>query len=138
MLNWSPMKSRLAAVLALLLVFPALTHAAVTLANVRKIYVEKMPDNLDQYLVSEISKKFHGSLTIVLNQSEADAVMKGVNLTAQNTSNGTVQLVDPAGNTVLWSGSANDRSAMFLDLKHGGQQKIAAHLIDQLKKAMQK
>lgn len=116
----------------------ALAQNAATLANVRKIYVEKMPDNLDQYLVSEISKRFHGSLTIVLNQSEADAVLKGVNLTAQNTSNGTVQLVDPAGSTVLWSGSANDRSAMFLDLKHGGQQKIAAHLIDQMKKAMQK
>lgn len=109
-----------------------------TLANVRKIYVEKMPDNLDQYLVSEISKKFHGSLTIVLDQASADAVMRGVNIGAQNTSNGTVQLVDPKGTTVLWSGSANDRSMAFLDLKHGGQQKIAAHLIEQLKKAMQK
>lgn len=132
------MKPIFAAALALVLTVSALAQGAVTLANVRKIYVEKMPDNLDQYLVSEISKRFHGSLTIVLNQSEADAVLKGVNLTAQNTSNGTVQLVDPAGIAVLWSGSANDRSAMFLDLKHGGQQKIAAHLVEQLKKAMQK
>jgi hypothetical protein len=132
------MKHLTAIALSIFLAFPSFAQGALTLANVRKIYVEKMPDNLDQYLVSEISKKFHGSLTIVLNQSEADAVMKGVNLTAQNTSNGTVQLVDPGGNTVLWSGSANDRSAMFLDLKHGGQQKIASHLIDQLKKAMQK
>lgn len=132
------MKPIYTAALALILSVSAVAQGAVTLANVRKIYVEKMPDNLDQYLVSEISKRFNGSLTIVLNQSEADAVLKGVNLTAQNTSNGTVQLVDPAGSTVLWSGSANDRSAMFLDLKHGGQQKIAAHLIDQLKKAMQK
>jgi len=132
------MKRIFAALLALFIALPLLAQSAMTLANVRKVYVEKMPDNLDQYLISEISKKFHGSLTIVLNQSEADAVMKGVNLTAQNTSNGTVQLVDPKGTTVLWSGSANDRNMMFLDLKHGGQQKIAAHLIDQLKKAMQK
>jgi F420-0:gamma-glutamyl ligase-like protein len=132
------MRRLLATAFALALALPALAQNAVTLANVRKIYVEKMPDNLDQYLVSEISKKFHGSLTIVLNQSEADAILHGVNLTAQNTSNGTVQLVDPKGTTVLWSGSANDRSMMFLDLKHGGQQKIASHLIDQLKKAMQK
>jgi hypothetical protein len=124
--------------LVLFVALPSFAQSAITLANVRKVYVEKMPDNLDQYLVSEISKKFHGSLTIVLDQASADAILRGINIGAQNTSNGTIQLVDPKGTTVLWSGSANDRDMMFLDLKHGGQQKIASHLIDQLKKAMQK
>jgi hypothetical protein len=131
------MKHIVAAAFFVVLACASLAQGTISLANVRKIYVEKMPDNLDQYLVSEISKKFHGSLTIVLNQSEADAVLKGINLSAQNTTTGTVQLVDPAGKTVLWSGSANDRSAAFLDLKHGGQEKIAEHLVGQLKKAMQ-
>ena len=132
------MKSIVALAMALVLSFPSLAQSTVTLANVRKVYVEKMPDNLDEYLVSEISKKFHGSLTVVLDKAQADAVLHGVNLGAQKTSNGTVQMVDPSGATVLWSGSANDRSMAFLDLKHGGQQKVASHLIDQLKKAMQR
>jgi len=137
-LDFIAMRQLLAIALILAFAFPGVAQSAPTLANVRKIYVEKMPDNLDQYLISEISKKFHGSLTIVLTQSEADAVLRGVNIGAQTTSNGTVQLVDPHGSIVLWSGSANDRSMAFLDLKHGGQQKIAAHLIGQMHKAMQR
>ncbi len=123
---------------AMLMLATALcAQSATTLANIKRIYVEQMPNNLNQYLTSEISKQFHGSMTVVLQQSDADAIMKGVNLGAQNTTVGTVELVDPSGKTVLWSGTAGDRNEMFLDLKHGGEQKIAAHLIGQLKKAMQ-
>jgi hypothetical protein len=114
-----------------------MAHAATSLSNVRKIYIEKMSNNLDQYLSSSISSKFHGSLVVVLEPSEADAILKGENISAQDTTKATVELVDPAGKTVLWSGTAGDRSKLMLDLKHGGQQKIADHLISELKKAMQ-
>jgi hypothetical protein len=116
----------------------ALAQSVPRLADVRKIYIEKMDNNLDEYLRSSISKKFHGTLTIVLNRSEADAIMKGDNIAAQRTENATVTLTDPQGKVVLWSGSANDRSAKFLDLKHGGQAKLADHLISELKKAMER
>ena len=43
----------------------AVSQAAVMLSNVRKVYIEKMDNNLDQYLASSISAKFHGSLTVV-------------------------------------------------------------------------
>jgi hypothetical protein len=116
-------------------------HAAagqvVPLSNVRRVYIEKMDNNLDQYLASAISAKFHGTLTVVLDSKQADAILKGENLAAQETQKATVQLVDKAGTTVLWSGSANDRSMLTLDLKHGGQKKLADHLISELKKAMQ-
>ena len=112
-------------------------QSSTSLVNIKKIYVEQMPNNLNQYLTSEISKQFHGNLTVVLEPANADAIMKGVNIGAQNTTSATVQLVDPNGNTVLWSGTAGDRSAKFLDLKHGGEEKVAAHLIGQLHKAMQ-
>jgi hypothetical protein len=116
----------------------ALAQAPIQLSQIRKIYIEKMDNNLDQYLASEISQKFHGSLTVVLERSQADAILKGVNITAQNTTRSTVDLVDPAGRTVLWSGSAGDKSWMTLEMKHGGQEKIAAHIVGQLKKAMQR
>jgi hypothetical protein len=115
----------------------AAAQSPMLLSNVRKVFIEKMDNNLDQYLASSISSKFHGSLTVVLDRSSADAILKGANLTAQETQKATVQLVDKAGSTVLWSGSANDRSMMTLDLKHGGEKKLADHLISELKKAMQ-
>lgn len=125
---------------ALLLVctFTLQAQHSVLLSNVRKIYIEKMADNLDQYLASSISKKFHGSVTVVLNKSEADAVMRGVNIGAQSTTEATVQLVDPAGDEVLWSGTGGDRKLITLDIAHGGQAKIADRLVGELKKAMQR
>jgi hypothetical protein len=134
------MTKSLRLILPALLLVSVLTLEAqhVLLSNVRKIYIEKMADNLDQYLASSISKKFHGSVTVVLNKSEADAVMRGVNIGAQNTTEATVQLVDPSGDEVLWSGTGGDRKLITLDIAHGGQAKIADRLIGELKKAMQR
>ena len=89
-------------------------------SNVRKIYIEKMADNLDQYLASSISSKFHGAVTVVLDPKDADALMKGVNIGAQTTTNATVQLVDPSGRQVIWSGTAGDRKKLTLGIAHGG------------------
>jgi hypothetical protein len=108
------------------------------LSNVRRIYIEKMADNLDQYLASSISSKLHGSVAVVLDRKDADAILKGVNIGAQTTEKATVQLVDPGEHQVLWSGTAGDRKMLTLDISHGGQQKIADNLIGQLKKAMRR
>jgi len=110
---------------------------APALSNVRKVYVEPMENHLDQYLTSEISRQFHGSLQIVTTAGEADAILKGVNLGAQATNKATVNLVDPSGKIVLWSGTGADRENKFLDIKHGGLQTVAAHLVHSLHKAMQ-
>lgn len=117
----------------ILLLLGAFFQTTPRLSDVRRIYVEKMNNNLDEYLRAEISHKFHGGVTIVLNRSEADAVLTGVNLGAQRTETATVNLVDQQHRVVLWSGTANDRNAKFLNLKHSGQDKVAQHLVDQLK-----
>jgi hypothetical protein len=116
---------------------PALSQTLL-LSNVRRIYVEKMPDNLDQYLASSISSKFHGAVTVVLDRKDADAILKGINIGAQTTEKATVQLVDPGEHQVLWSGTAGDRKMLTLDIAHGGQQKIADNLIGELHKAMRR
>jgi len=110
---------------------------APSLANIRKIYVEPMDNHLDQYLTSEISKQFHGSLELVTSAGAADAILRGVNLGAQTTNQATVNLVDPTGKVVLWSGTAGDRDKKFLDIKHGGLESVAGHMIHSLHKAMQ-
>ena len=121
-----------------LIVFSSIAMAqAPALANVRKVYVEPMENHLDQYLTSEISKQFHGSLQIVTSAGEADAILKGVNVGAQSTNKATVNLTDPSGKVVLWSGTGGDRENKFLDAKHGGLEAIAGHLIHSLHKAMQ-
>ncbi len=110
---------------------------APSLANIRKVYVEPMDNHLDQYLTSEISRQFHGTLQIVTSAAQADAILKGVNLGVQTTNKATINLVDPTGKVVLWSGTAADRENKFLDVKHGGLQTIAGHLIHSMHKAMQ-
>jgi hypothetical protein len=126
----------LSALLILLFVSASLAQAP-SLANIRKVYVEPMENHLDQYITSEISRQFHGSLQIVTSAGEADAILKGVNLGAQSTNKATVNLVDPSGKVVLWSGTGGDRENKFLDVKHGGLQTVAAHLVHSLRKAMQ-
>jgi hypothetical protein len=114
------MRLRSLAALALILTSLALAQANPALFNVKKVYVEKMDNNLDQYITSEISKQFHGSLAVVLDPKDADGIIKGINIGAQNTTKATIQMVDPSGKTVLWSSPGDDRNKMFLDLKQGG------------------
>ena len=123
--------------LSLCACFPAAGQSKPALLGVRKIYIEKMDNNLDSYLKSEIFKKFHGNMTVVLDRSQADAVLRQIPLGAQNTNKGTVELVDLSGKEVLWSGTAGDRNMMFLDMKHGGEHQIAEKLVSQMRKAMQ-
>ena len=123
--------------LGLLASLPAFPQGTLLVSNVRKIYIEKMADNLDQYLGSAISEKFHGGVVVVLDRHNADAILRGINIGAQTTQSATVQLVDPSEKQVLWSGTAGDRKMLALGLAHGGQQKLADSLIAQLKKAMQ-
>jgi hypothetical protein len=108
-----------------------------TLQNVHKVFIEKMNNNLDQYLTTAILKQFHGSLQVVLDRAHADAILHGAPQGAQNHK-ATVELVDPSGQEVLWSGSAGDRNKEFLGVMHGGEQTLAEKLVAQLKKAMQR
>lgn len=124
---------------------------AVSLRSIRKIYVDKMDNDLDQYLRAEIQKKFKNDLTVVLKPEDADAIMAGVSdhqngtraavtgrwLGLHDTATGSVSLLDKSGTTVLWSGEAGDRSLMFGVMKRGGPRKVADRLINNLKKAME-
>ena len=133
----APFARTLVAVSLLLAALPGFAQSTLLVSNVRKIYIEKMADNLDQYLGSSISSKFHGAVVVVLDRREADAVLRGINIGAQTSQSATVQLVDPGGRQVIWSGTAGDRRKLALGLAHGGQQKLADSLIGQMKKAMQ-
>ena len=124
---------------------------APTLRSIRRIYVDKMDNDLDQYIRAEIQKKFGGDLTVVLKPEAADAILAGVSenqngtravITGRyfglhDTATGSVSLLDKTGTTVLWSSEAGDRSLLFGSMKRGGPRKVADRLISNLKKAME-
>jgi len=132
---------------------PALAQdsAAPSLRSIRRIYVDKMDNDLDQYIRAEIQKKFGGDLTVVLKPEAADAILAGVSehqngtraaITGRyfglhDTATGSVSLLDKSGTTVLWSSEAGDRSILFGSMKRGGPRKVADRLVSNLKKAME-
>jgi hypothetical protein len=124
---------------------------APSLRSIRRIYVDKMDNDLDQYIRAEIQKKFHGEIVVVLKAEAADAILAGVSehqngtraaITGRyfglhDTATGSVSLLDKTGTTVLWSSEAGDRSILFGSMKRGGPRKVADRLISNLKKAME-
>jgi hypothetical protein len=123
----------------------------VSLFSVKRIYVDKMDNDLDQYIRAEIQKQFKGVVQVVLKPELADAVMAGVSehqsgtraavtgrwLGLHDTATGSVSLLDKTGEVVLWSGEAGDRSIMWGSMKRGGPRKVADRLVKNLKKAME-
>ena len=123
----------------------------VSLQSIKRIYVDKMDNDLDQYIRAEIQKQFKGAIQVVLKPELADAVMAGVSehqtgtraavtgrwLGLHDTATGSVSLLDKTGEVVLWSGEAGDRSLIWGSMKRGGPRKVADRIVNNLKKAMQ-
>ncbi len=120
------------------------------LHSITKIFIDKMPNNLDQYIRAEMVKQFKGKVTVVLDAKDAEAIMTGVSdeekgtgakitgryLGLHDVASGSVSLLDKEGKTLLWSDEAGDRSLMFGALRRGGERKVADRLVGKLKKAM--
>jgi hypothetical protein len=121
-----------------------------TLKTIHKVFIDKMPNDLDQYLRAEIVKQFKGRLSVVLKKEDADGIITGVNeeqkgtaakvtgryLGLHDTVNGTISLLDKSETTILWSDEAGDRNLFFGIAHRGGERKVADRLIGKLKKAM--
>ena len=121
-----------------------------SLGSIKKIYVDKMPNDLDQYLRAEITKQFKGKVTVVLQKADADAILTGASdekkgtgaaitgryLGLHDNATGSVSLIDKAEKNVLWAAEAGDRSLLFGAVKRGGQRKVADRIVGKLKDAM--
>lgn len=138
--------------IALSLLLCLAAFAQQSLSSIKKIYVDKMPNDLDQYLRAEITKQFKGAVVVVLEKGDADAILTGASdekkgtgaaitgryLGLHDNATGSVSLVDKAGKVVLWAGEAGDRSLIFGAAKRGGQRKVADRIVHKLKDAMGK
>jgi hypothetical protein len=107
-----------------------LQHAA--LRGIHKVFIEKMPDDLDQSVSSKIVKQTNRHLVVVLDKAEADAILLAVSdddrfrnhLITNRYDN--FLLVDKAEDTV-WSGFASS---------HLGAESEAEHLVGKLQDAI--
>jgi hypothetical protein len=122
-----------------------------SLKEMKKLYIEKMPNDLDQFIRAEITKELKDRLLIVLAKEEADAIMTGSGenrtgtgaqitgryLGLHDNATGAITISDRTGTVVLWSSEAGDRSLFWGSVRRGGPRKVADRLVNNLKKALQ-
>jgi hypothetical protein len=120
------------------------------LKSIHKIFIEKMPNDLDQYLRAEFFKQMKGKISVVLDEKDADAVLTGISEEEKGTgakitgryfglhdiATGSLSLLDKERKQILWSDEAGDRSLLFSVAHRGGERKVAERLVGKLKKAM--
>jgi len=122
-----------------------------SLNEIHRLFIEKMPNDLDQYISAEITKKLNGRVAVVLDKADADAILRGASsnkdgvgaaitgryLGLHDNATGSISLLDKQEKLVLWSGEAGDRSLMFGSMKRGGPRKVADRLVSDLKSALE-
>jgi hypothetical protein len=124
--------------------------AAADLRSVHRIYIDKLENNLDQYLRAEFFKQMKGRVSLVLEEKDADAILTGISdeekgtgakvtgryLGLHDVATGSLTMLDRERKQILWSDEAGDRSLVFSAAHRGGERKVAERLVSKLKKAM--
>jgi hypothetical protein len=124
----------------------------ISLAAVHRVFIEKMPNDLDQYISAELSKQLSGRMVVVLNKEDADGILRGTSaertgtgaaitgryLGLHDNATGSISMVDKDERVILWSAEAGDRSLMWGPMKRGGPRKVADRLVHDLKKALER
>jgi hypothetical protein len=130
---------------------PPQNKAVVTLKDVKKIFVEPMPNGFDQYLIAAIIKELSGRISIVTSKDDAEAILTGgVNKEADGTpstvarrlmgmdlTTGAIRLLPKDGKTILWASEAGDKSIFLVPYRRTGQRKVAERLAKDLRTAIE-
>ena len=106
---------------------------SIRLAEVKNIYIEEMPNDLDKYLADEMGKEFEERLQPIGKVKKSDAI-----LGLYDTASGAVVLYDKTKTQVLWAGKPPDRRNGLSELKPRGLKKLARGLMNQLARAIKK
>lgn len=131
-------------------VAPVRKSTVSSLTQVRRLYIEQLPNDFDQYLRAEFFKQMPKRIIVVTDKGEADAIMTGVDehdrriastitgryLGLHDNTTASISVLDPSEKVVLWSNEAGDRSLMFPIMHRNGERKVASRIVSKLKKAM--
>lgn len=138
---------------ALALLVPlSLAQTPPDLASVHKVFIDKLPNDLDQYLRAEFSKQMAGRIVVVLSEKDAGGIITGVSEEEKGTgakitgrylglhdiATASLSMVDKDRKVILWSDEAGDRSLMFGVMRRGGERKVVERLVKKLKAAMRR
>ena len=118
--------------------------------SIHKVFIDKMPNDLDLYLRAEFTKQPKDRVLVVLKKEDADGIITGIDaqqkgtgamitgryLGLHDTATGTISLLDKTESNILWSDEAGDRHLLFSIAHRGGERQVAARLVSKLKKAM--
>jgi hypothetical protein len=121
-----------------------------SIREVRRLYVEEMPNALDDYIRAELARQMPDVLAVVFQKSQADAIMKGTAaesggagsrvtggyLGLKDKATGAVSICDVGGTVQLWASAAGDKAPVIGVVSGGGPKKVAERLVGNLKKAM--
>ncbi len=122
-----------------------------SIKQMKKLYIEKMENDLDQFIRAEITKELGSRIQMVLARQEADAIMTGTGENRKGTgaqitgrylglhdnATGAITITDRTGTQVLWSSEAGDRSLLLGPMRRSGPRKVADRLVNNLKKALE-
>jgi hypothetical protein len=103
--------------------FPA---QSTDLKPVLKVFIDKLPNDLDRSLRAEFSKQMDGRIVIVLAEKDADATIT------------TLSVLNQGGNVLLWSDEVGDRTLLSGVMKPGGERKLVERFVSKLKREVDK
>ena len=111
-----------------------------------KLFIDKMDGGLDGYIATELLKQ-KLPVSITTDSAAADFVLVGASKAqddkwfhsvfgGQDKHEGSVQLLSVKDKTLVWAGSAGDRSLWWGNLSKGGQRKVAERIVSDMKKQL--
>src|SRR5438093_12535125 len=135
------MQKLISVVVTALLLTTAATGADKTMLAGKKIFIDKMPQDLDSYLKAEFVKQ-KVAFTVVGIASDADYIMTGSSTeeerrkwhegwltTARDKASGSAEIIDAKTKVLLWAGEAGDRDLWWGAMARGGHRKVASRLV---------
>ena len=126
---------------------PSGTRVA-SLAQMRRIFIEPMANDLHQYIGAEIQRQLRSRVQVASSKDQADTIMKGTGelsgagaitgkvLGVRREQTAYVTITDVTGASVLWSDEAGSRTVLMGIIKKGGPRKLAEHLVSDLRRAL--
>jgi serine/threonine-protein kinase len=126
---------------------PSGTRVA-SLAQMRRIFIEPMANDLHQFIGAEIQRQLGSRVQVAGSKDQADTIMKGTGelsgagaitgkvLGVRREQTAYVTITDITGASVLWSDEAGSRTVLMGIIKKGGPRKLAEHLVGDLRKAL--
>jgi len=118
------MRTLLAAtVLCCLPLFPAQSMGP---KPVLKVFIDKMPNDLDRCLRAEFSKQMEGRIVIVLAEKDADATVTAFSM------------LNKDGNVLLWSDDEGGRDLFSGVMRPGEESRAVERFVSKLKRQVDK